>query len=203
VPESADAEVDHYDMEVVFESPDGGRTWDPVNAFPLLGCMYPSVCALGAGKYLFTYTQRVPLPGRPMGVYAMVLTESGDGTFGSDVERDVIVIDEKTPDFYDSGGGFGNTLMLADGSLVTPYSFMDADPEIHELLRTGAFLQRETFERYRNRALPYYRSWVENVSWEKVRDADPVMQYHMFMGCASVLQLCGPVTEVCKWRLQV
>ena len=49
-----------------------------------------------------------------------------------------------TPDYYDSGGGFGNTIRLQDGSLLTPYSFLDADPEIHELVRTGAFMEQAT-----------------------------------------------------------
>ena len=198
---AGDSDSDHYDVEIVFESRDGGESWQPVNGFPILGCMYPSVCSLGGGRYLFTYTQRVPLADRHMGVYAFIMREGSDGTFETDVDRDLIVVDEKTPDFYDSGGGFGNTIALPDGSLLTPYSFLDADPEIHELMRTGAFMEQPTFDLYRNKALPYYRQWVEHVTWEHVRDADPIMQRHSFLGCTGVLNLSGPITEVCRWRL--
>ncbi|MFH1569771.1 MAG: sialidase family protein, partial [Gemmatimonadota bacterium] len=195
------SDLDHYDTEIVFESPDRGRTWRPVNGFPILGCMYPSMCSLGGGRQLFTYTQRIPLPDRRMGVYVLVVEEGGDGQLQAEPDRDVLVIDEKTPDYYDSGGGFGNSLRLRDGSLVTPYSYFDADPEIEVLMRTGAFMERATFEHYRTRALPYFRSWVSHVTWERVKEADRLMQQHAFLGCTSVLNLSGPVTEVCRWQL--
>lgn len=198
---AGDSASDHFDAEIVFESSDSGRSWAPVNALPILGCMYPSLCSLGKARYLFTYTQRVPFADRRMGVYGLLLHEQTDGTFGAQVDQDLIVIDEKTPDHFDSGGGFGNTLRLQDGSLLTPYSYLDADPEIDELLRTGAFMERPTFDFYRNKALPYYRRWVENVTWESVKDADRVMQQHCFMGCTQVLNLSGHVTEVCRWNL--
>ena len=194
---------DHYDVEILFESSDDGKTWHPINGVPILGCMYPSVCSLGSRRYLFSYTQRVPADGRRMGVYALVLEEQADGTFQADVDHDLLVIDEKTPDYFDSGGGFGNTLRLQDGSLATPYSYLDADPEIEELMRTGAFMQKKTFDHFRNKALPYFRSWVSHVTWEGVRDSDAVMQRHAFLGCTAVLNLSGPVTEVCKWRLDI
>jgi len=161
------SDSDHYDVEIIFESDDAGESWQPVNGFPILGCMYPSVCSLGGGRYLFTYTQRVPLAGRRMGVYALIMREGSDGTFETDVDRDLIVIDEKTPDYYDSGGGFGNTIALPDGSLLTPY----------------------------------YRRWVEHIVWQRVKDADPIMQRHSFLGCTGVLNLSGPITEVSRWRL--
>ncbi len=198
---SGASDSDHYDVEILFESTDDGRTWRPVNGIPILGCMYPSVCNLGGGRYLFTYTQRVPVAGRRMGVYALVLEEQADGTFRADVDHDLLVIDEKTPDYFDSGGGFGNTLRLQDGSLATPYSYLDADPEIEELMRTGAFMEKETFDHYRNKALPYYRNWVNHVTWEGAKDSDAIMQRHVFLGCTGVLNLSGPVTEICKWRL--
>ena len=193
--------LDHYDAEIVFESTDGGLTWSPVNGFPILGCMYPSVSSLGSGTYLFTYTQRIPLEDRRMGVYALLVEERKNGMLHVDAECDVMVIDEKTPDYFDSGGGFGNTLRLQDGSLLTPYSYFEADPEIEELMRTGAFMERATFDFYRNKALPYFRSWVDHVTWERVKDAEALMQQHAFLGCTNVLNLSGTVTEVCRWRL--
>ena len=198
---AGDSDFDHFDAEIIFESADGGCSWDAAQALPILGCMYPSLCGLGGDRYLFTYTQRVPLADRRMGVYGLLLRERGDGMFAADVERDLIAIDEKTPDYFDSGGGFGNTLQLDGGALLTPYSYLDADPEIEELLRTGAFMERAVFDLYRNRALPYYRRWVEHITWESVRDAERATQQHCFMGFTGVLNLSGPVTEVCRWEL--
>ena len=196
-----DSPSDHFDVEIIFESADGGGSWNAVQALPILGCMYPSLCSLGEGCYLFNYTQRVPLADRRMGVYGLLLREREDGTFAVDVEQDLIAIDEKTPDYFDSGGGFGNTLQLRDGSLLTPYSYLDADPEIEELLRTGAFMEKAVFDGYRNRALPYYRRWVEHITWKSVKNADRVAQQHCFMGCTAVLNLSGHITEVCRWAL--
>jgi len=195
------SDLDHYDAEIVFESIDSGLTWHPVNGFPILGCMYPSVSRLGGDTYLFTYTQRIPLEDRRMGVYALLVEERENGLLHVEADRDVMAIDEKTPDYFDSGGGFGNTLRLQDGSLLTPYSYFDADPEIEELMRTRAFMEREIFDLYRNKALPYFRRWVSHVTWERVKDADAAMQQHSFLGCTNVLNLSGMATEVCRWRL--
>ena len=74
---------------------------------------------------------------------------------------------------------------------MTPYSYFDADPEIEELMRTGAYMERATFEHYRNKALPYYRNWVNHVTWEQVRTADRLMRQHAFLGCTTVLNLSG------------
>jgi len=80
-----------------------------------------------------------------------------------DVDRDVMVIDEKTPDNFDSGGGFGNTLRLQDGSLLTPYSYFETvrrseiDDEICWCGKTA--MGRDTFgDRKPDDAAPdYYR----------------------------------------------
>jgi hypothetical protein len=113
----------------------------------------------------------------------------------------VLAIDEKTPDYYDSGRGFGNTLRLRDGSLVTPYSYFDADPEIEELMRTGAYTERATFEHYRNKALSNSHSWVGHLTWERVKEGDRLLRQHTLLGCTTILNLSGTATEVCRWRL--
>lgn len=195
------SDLDHYDTEIVFESGDDGLSWRPVNGVPILGCMYPSLCPCGGSRYLLTYTQRIPLEGRRMGVYGLLVEEGKDGMLHAETDRDVLVIDEKTPDYYDSGGGFGNTLRLRDGSLLTPYSYFDADPEIEELMRTGAYLERATFEHYRSKALPYCRGWVSHLTWERVKAGDRLLQQHAFLGCTTILNLSGTATEVCRWRL--
>lgn len=161
-------------------SDDGGQTW--TSAHLDVG-MIPE-------EVPYTYTSRN-------------IVELADGTciLGVGCGHGTDYLFRRTPDHFDSGGGFGNTLRLRDGALLTPYSYLEADPEIEELLRTGAFMEKAIFERYRDRALPYYRRWVEGITWERLRDADRVTQQHCFMGCTQVMNLSGPVTEVCRWAL--
>jgi hypothetical protein len=55
--------------------------------------------------------------------------EVPDG-FRFDFEHDRLVIDQKTPVGSPSGGGFGPTVQLDDGTLVTSYSWRTADDQI-------------------------------------------------------------------------
>lgn len=197
------SKFDHYCIEIIFESKDNGLTWNLITAIPIVGCMYPSICNLGDNKYLFTYTQRIPTEKFHMGVYAIVFGEESNGNLKFDTVSDIIVIDEKTPDCYDSGGGFGNTIALNNNTLITPYSYLHADPEIDELLKTGKFLEKEIFNFYRNKALQYHRSWVEPVTWERAIKSDKVQQPHLFLSCCATLNLVGHITEVTKWEKPV
>ncbi len=195
------SDLDRYDIEIIFESKDNGLSWSPHSAIPLIGCMYPSVCNLGGGKALFTFTKRVPSNGLEMGVYACFLEEQKDGLVMANVQSDLIVISERTHPYLQSGGGFGNTLLLDDGTLITPYSYYHAVPEIDALMKNGHFRDKETYNLYRNRAYPFYRRWVRPLTWESFVKQDLAMQSHWFLGCCQVLNLCGPATEVVKWRL--
>ncbi len=47
-----------------------------------------------------------------------------------DLEHGRIVIEDKTPEGKYSGGGFGNTVQLADGTLVTPYLLNQERPPL-------------------------------------------------------------------------
>ncbi len=88
------------------------------------GTMYPSIVRLQDGRLLLTYTVRsLDLP---LGVRAVVGEETEDG-FSFSFEHDIMIIDGKTPEGNLSGGGFGNTIQLNDGTLVTPYSYRNAD----------------------------------------------------------------------------
>jgi hypothetical protein len=146
-----------------------------------------------------TFTKRVPGEGLHMGVYATVLTENADGSFTIDLSKDLIVIDEKTDDAFQTGGGFGNTLLLDDGSLVSVYSYYHVDPDIAELLKSGRFKEKNVYNYYRNRAIGYYPSWVTGCTLENFLRSGDRLQRHMFLGCCQQLNLCGPVTEVAKW----
>jgi len=191
--------LDRYDIEIIFESNDNGMSWKPRSAIPLVGC----VCNLGGGKYLFTFTKRVPSNGLRMGVYACLLEEREDGLMVANVESDLMVISQRTHPYLQSGGGFGNTVLLDDGSLITPYSYYHAVPEIDALMKSGRFREEETYNLYRNRAYPYFRRWVRPLTFERFVNQDLPTQSHYFLGCCQVLNLCGPATEVAKWKLDL
>ena len=90
--------------------------------------MYPSLVRLGGGRLLLTFTVRAAHP--PLGVHALLGEERSDG-FVFDFGRDRLVLDAKTPLGKPSGGGFGPTIELGDGTLVTAHSYRGADDKTH------------------------------------------------------------------------
>ena len=65
----------------------------------------------------------------------MLGTEKPDG-FEFDFKSDRLVLDEKTPADKPSGGGFGNTLQLPSGQLVSACIYRGEDGNVHaEVLR--------------------------------------------------------------------
>ena len=86
--------------------------------------MYPSIIRLIDGRLLLTYTVRTLDP--PLGVRAVLGSEDNDG-FDFDMVHDQILLDGKTPKHLTSGGGFGPTVQLDDGALVTAYSYRDTE----------------------------------------------------------------------------
>ena len=117
----------HYDQAerlIVLCSDDHGHSWQVHGNMGDYGTMYPSIVRLQDGRLLLTYTVRsLDLP---LGVRAVVGEETEDG-FSFSFEHDIMIIDGKTPEGNLSGGGFGNTIQLNDGTLVTPYSYRNAD----------------------------------------------------------------------------
>ena len=84
------------------------------------------------GRLLLTFTQRESYgeDRPPLGLRALVGTELDDD-LAFDFDGDVIFVEAHTPLGQDSGGGFGNTVQLDDGTLVSAYSYRDADGELH------------------------------------------------------------------------
>lgn len=120
---------DNTNLLSLFRSQDGGVTWtlDP----PLgttYGEMYPSLLHLSETSVLFTYTVRALQP--QLGVQAVLGTPTSAG-YALNFKSDVLVLDEETPADETSGGGFGNTVRAADGTLVTPYSYRGSDTNTH------------------------------------------------------------------------
>ena len=191
---------DHYDIEILYESKDGGYTWEPVKAVQLVSCMYPSVCSLGGDLYLLTVTIRTVHGGNSMGVQAMFMEEKPDGDIVFHESSDRIIIDRKTPSYLQSGGGFGNTIRLDDGTLLTPYSYYRADEETTELMISGRFMEEGIFEKMRRNA-EKYNKWAGGFSWESVRKGPDDLQRHCFLGSAEIMRHCGAKTELAIWRM--
>jgi len=109
---------DQCDRMMWTVSTDFGATWGQVTDFFDYGQMYPRVLKLADGRLLMTFTQRGLKP--PFGLRAIMSYDDG-ATWNLD--DDQLIIDGFTAWGYASGGGFGNTVQLADGSLVSCYSY--------------------------------------------------------------------------------
>jgi hypothetical protein len=125
---------DNDDHIILYYSGDQGRTFRRLRDLGDYGELYPSVLRLRDGRLLLTFTNR-NIDNRPLGVCAVLGKETRDG-FIFDLTRDRLILDSKTPDNKPTGGGFGPTLQLRDGTLITAYSYREADNQTHiEVLR--------------------------------------------------------------------
>jgi hypothetical protein len=125
-PAPTDVAFDQAEHMVVLCSTDDGQAWRWAQDLGGYGAMYPSLLRLRDGRLLLTHTQRSL--DQPLGVRAVVGRESSHGELLElDFDHDVLIIDGQTPAGQSSGGGFGNTVQLDDGTLVTPYSYRNAD----------------------------------------------------------------------------
>lgn len=113
---------DSIDRTMFCYSVDDGLTWSDVYDFGEYARMYPRVLKLKDGRLLMTYTQRGLQ--YPIGLRALLSYNDGASW---DFKNDQIVIEGKTPWGMVQGGGFGNTLQLADGGLISCYSYRAAD----------------------------------------------------------------------------
>ena len=120
---------DSVERMAVFRSRSGGSTWI---LEPELGSdyaeHYQAVLRLQDKRLLLTFTVRGLRP--PLGLQAVLGTEKPDG-FIFDFKADRLVLDEKTPANQRSGGGFGNTVQLQDGLLVSAYTYRGDDSNVH------------------------------------------------------------------------
>ena len=125
VPQS---KLDQYERLLLFRSKDGGINWRPEEFGSYYGEMYPALLRLQDGRVLFTFTLRTAVPPnkKPLGVRCIVGRETNDG-FQFDFKHDRIMISAKTPTNSLSGGGFGPTVQLDDGTLLTAYSYAGKD----------------------------------------------------------------------------
>lgn len=115
---------DSYERLLQFRSTDGGRNWRPEEFGSYYGEMYPAFLRLQDGRLLYTFTLRTAVAPnkKPLGVRCLLGRETKTG-FDLDFRRDRIRISTKTPADSYSGGGFGPTIQLADGTLLTAHSY--------------------------------------------------------------------------------
>ncbi|MFH0964265.1 MAG: sialidase family protein [Planctomycetota bacterium] len=117
---------DQGDRTLMCESTDGGRTWEKLRDFGDYGMMYIRALRLSDGRLLLTYTQRSTF--WPIGLRAALSYDDGETW---DLKNDVFIIEGKTPWMKTSGGGFGNTVELADRTLVSAYTYRGEDDRTH------------------------------------------------------------------------
>ena len=117
---------DGIDRMLRCESTDEGQTWTDLRDHGDYGMHYPRIIRLQDGRLLMTFTQRSTF--YPIGLQAILSDDDGETW---DFNSDRIIIEGKTPWGMDQGGGFGNTVQLADGTLVSCYTYRGADNATH------------------------------------------------------------------------
>ena len=117
---------DSIDRMFRCESTDQGKTWSDLRDFGPYAAHYPRLLRLADGRVLLTFTQRGVI--YPIGLQAIISYDDGKTW---DFDNDRIVLEGKTPWGRPQGGGFGNTLQLADGGLLSCYSYRGTDNRTH------------------------------------------------------------------------
>ncbi|MDP7276977.1 MAG: sialidase family protein [Planctomycetaceae bacterium] len=117
---------DNADRSMLWISSDSGRSWrkhKDGGRFGTYGEMYPRFTKLADGRLMLTFTVRSgSTDGNPLGVRAILSRDDGETW---DFRHDRMVISYENTGA--SGGGFGNTIQNADGSLVSVYSYRKPD----------------------------------------------------------------------------
>jgi hypothetical protein len=113
---------DGIDRMLRCDSGDGGKTWGDLRDAGDYGMHYPRVLRLKDGRLLLTFTQRSTV--YPIGLQAVLGDDDGETW---DFGNDRIIIEGRTPWGLAQGGGFGNTVELPDGKLLSCYSYRAAD----------------------------------------------------------------------------
>jgi len=106
-------------------SPDAGVTWtDLVDVGTPsqegYGQHYMHTIKLADGRLMMTFTKRSV--NQPLGLRAVFSHDDGETW---DFDNDHLIIDQNTPAGFASGGGYGGTIQMTDGSLISTYSYHD------------------------------------------------------------------------------
>jgi hypothetical protein len=95
------------------------------------GQHYSRTTRLDDGRMMMTFTKRGT--NTPLGLRAVFSNDDGQTW---DFDSDHIIIDDNTPSGGASGGGFGNTIQLSDGSLISAYSYPGSAAGIEADIKT-------------------------------------------------------------------
>jgi len=121
---------DQGDRMMLWQSADSGKSWKKHvdgGRFGTYGEMYPRFLRLNDQRLLLTFTVRSnSTDGHSLGLRAIISDDDGESW---DFRHDRIVIDAQNHGA--SGGGFGNTVELDDGTLVSVYSFRSKSGTTH------------------------------------------------------------------------
>ncbi|MBM4070319.1 MAG: hypothetical protein FJ271_15395 [Planctomycetes bacterium] len=125
-----DRSGDQDDRTMLWKSTDDGKTWrrhKNDGRFGTYGEMYPRFLRLNDKRLLLTFTVRSnSMDKQPLGLRAIISLDDGQTW---DFTQDRIVIADQNHGA--SGGGFGNTIQLPDGTLVSCYSYRGRDNKTH------------------------------------------------------------------------
>ena len=124
--------TDQWERLVLYRSRDGGNSWRMEELGSWYGEMYPALLSLPDNEMLITFTVRAAVaPRQPhLGLRAVLGQRTDDG-FYFDFDRDRIMLETRSDPNAISGGGFGNTVRLDDGTLVSCYSYRTSDNKLH------------------------------------------------------------------------
>ena len=121
---------DQDDRMMLWKSTDDGHTWRrhvDGGRFGRYGEMYPRFLRLADGQLLLTFTVRSnSTDGHGLGLRAIISSDDGESW---DFTHDRIVISGRNHGA--SGGGFGNTIQIGDGTLLSVYSYRGEDNKTH------------------------------------------------------------------------
>ncbi|MBI3864430.1 MAG: exo-alpha-sialidase [Planctomycetia bacterium] len=133
LPEATGVETrsgDQDDRTMLWRSSDEGRTWRKAadgGRFGTYSEMYPRFLRLADGRLLLTFTVRSnATDGQALGLRAIISPDDG---VTWDFEHDRIILSDRNQGA--SGGGFGNTVQLADGAFISCYSYRGPDDKTH------------------------------------------------------------------------
>jgi hypothetical protein len=193
--------IDSYEGLLLFESVNGGTEWKVLRGVGYPGMMYPGVVVINRSEMLLNFTVRALLEGCSdsvyphMGVQATIIKERDDGGFDIDLKNDLIVIDDKTDSRVMQGGGFGRTVMLQDGSFVTPYSYKWTDQDVIDGVESKVYLDKEKFEKMNDAlGMGYYYD-------EYSYDDEILKSIYIDSFCAAIGKSRFK-TEVLKWSIK-